>query len=210
VFKRTKYLIAFSFSLIIAGVGIYFYLGSTYARSVCYNWDTWGWEANQRTLCFAREQVGVKEVPELTNKGVNIDIWNDKSGCSKGSAWCASFLSYELYMGHNSWDIKTCSTLTMVDQFKAKHKVYTFASGKVTLGDIVYRTRPSGGVSAGHVGLVSSVYSSGNFQTIEGNTACSDVKNDCVRYRYYSKYGAPLDSDNISAGVGNWTKILRW
>jgi hypothetical protein len=213
--KKTRHAIAFFSSFIISGLFIYVLVNSTFAMTAaeqrCRNMRYSG----DRVACFAMLFRGwnIREDPAYSNRGYWPNRWNSHGGCAHGSPWCASFVSHMLTLGRGSYEIRTCGAQAMRNQYhnNRNRKVHPFNGGAYRLypGDVLYRSRPSGGTGAGHVGIVVSYSNTnGGFTTVEGNTKCANIDNDCVRLRWYNKDGTPRDWDNKDKPA--WESILRW
>lgn len=190
--NKNRIVVAAVVAVLLTGIGIYLYVVNTHA-------------SNADVITIAKTFNGTKESPAKSNKGTFINKWNKSVGCSVGDAWCASFVSNMLKSGHGgSESVYTCSTSTMISQFKNNHHVYSFKFDSLKTADVVYRSRTDGG----HVGIVVSINRDAKtFKTIEGNTKCSESDNDCVRYHTYDQNGKTKDSDTDS---NKWSKMMRW
>lgn len=212
--NKTKiyFLIAlFISTIILAGIATFAITGSPNDSLVNNSSCTKMAAGNDKAVCYAKlfRAQGIYESPAKTDKGPWIDYWNKMVGAPVGSYWCASFVSWVLKYGHASSEMNTPSTVTMKNRYDASpnHLLIKYSSTgtKLIPGDVLFRSRPEGG---GHVGIVTSANSDGNFYTIEGNTQCTNG-NGCLRNRLYNRNGTCPSNDGTYSSC-TWEYILRW
>jgi len=131
-------------------------------------------------LRVASAMVGIREVPEGSNKGPQIDLLLKSVGLNPGYAWCAAFAywcfreaSRQLVVKNpcpknagvlNMWDLAGYkeSGLTRITAAQAKANPALVKPGMLGLLDL--------GKRQGHIFFVENVAPTGRLGTIEGNT----------------------------------------
>ena len=140
-------------------------------------------------IAIARQYIGIKENPDGSNRGKEVDVFNQTAGADKGSYWCMSFV-YTMY--HLSGNNKLLKTASCWQQLKYAKR---FASGLKVLpvgkqwgtvqtkpGDIGILSHDGideeliGGAWNGHCFLIEQDGRT-NVKTIEGNTNTNGSRN---------------------------------
>ncbi len=124
----------------------------------------------QRIISIARSQVGVQEVPDGSNWGPMVSVYQSVTGAYH-AAWCVSFAQWVmLHAGAGTFANRTAG-------------VFYAESFEHNLGRVHALPVPGALVAfmegEGHMGIVVRVYA-GGFESIEGNAA------NGVRDRFHS------------------------
>lgn len=123
-------------------------------------------EGPKAAVEWALDQVGIKEKPENSNRGTEVDKWSALFGLS-GEPWCGIFVGYAVkHIGKansNAW-------------FPAVMRISNEAiAGVNNLRDIAPADAQPGDIATlygnTHVGLVRSKPKNGMVSTVEGNTS---------------------------------------
>lgn len=144
--------------------------------------------SNARSKCVSncRKYLGVNEDPPNSNRGPQIDKWNDRVAGYLGAPWCASFAT------SMAWDSgakggSSAAVQYIVNMAKAGQGMfrgYTTNPGNVLRGDFAIVS-----CSSCHVGVC--VDNDDAYHTIEGNTSPgsegSQYDGGCVAERHRGK-----------------------